>query len=137
MNTIGERLRGERGLMGKITILWFVLLALFVVAAWDTGSILLTRYKVSSAADAAALEAATEYKRSNDVAAAKQAAIDQLKQQMPGAKLTRDGFKLDTTTGNVSVTVTKRASTLVAGRISFLEHYTKAVATGAASPPTL
>jgi uncharacterized membrane protein len=137
LNGIRERLRDERGLMGRITILWFVLLALFIVAAWDTGSILLTRYKVSSAADAAATEAASVYKSTRSVASAKQAALDQIKQQMPGAKMTRDGFKLNPANGSVTVTVTKTAATLIVGRISFLKHYTKAVATGAGSPPAL
>ncbi|MEW6059676.1 MAG: pilus assembly protein TadG-related protein, partial [Actinomycetota bacterium] len=110
MRSAQEHIRDERGLMGKITILWFVLLAVFVVAAWDTASILITRYKVQSAAEAAAVEAATAYKSTNDVEAAKQAALDQIEQQMPGAKLTRDGFKLDPVNGNVTVTVSKRAS---------------------------
>src|SRR5581483_1006832 len=54
-----ERLREERGLMGKIMFVWLALLIVFLLAAWDTGSILLMRYKVSSAADDAAFEAAS------------------------------------------------------------------------------
>jgi uncharacterized membrane protein len=132
---VRDRLSDERGLIGKIAILWFVLLALFVVAAWDTGSILLTRYKVSSAADAAALQAASVYHSTHNIKSAKQAAIDQVRQEMPGAKLARNGFKVDTANGNV--TVTKSASTLIAGRIGFLKHYTRTEATGTASAPTL
>jgi uncharacterized membrane protein len=134
---VRDRLSDERGLIGKIAILWFVLLALFVVAAWDTGSILLTRYKVSSAADAAALQAASVYHSTHNIKSAKQAAIDQVRQEMPGAKLARNGFKVDTANGNVTVTVTKSASTLIAGRIGFLKHYTRTEATGTASAPTL
>ncbi|HZP89653.1 MAG TPA: hypothetical protein VFC04_01510 [Actinomycetota bacterium] len=132
-----ERLREERGLMGKIMFVWLALLVVFLLAAWDTGSILLMRYKVSSAAGDAAFEAASVYKTTHNIDDAKAAALDQIQQQVPGAKLTRDGFVLDPITGNVTITITKRASTLLAGRIGFLKHFTKAVGTGTGSPPTL
>jgi len=132
-----ERLRDERGLMGKIMFVWLALLVVFLLGAWDTGSILLMRYKVSSAANDAAFEAASVYKTTHSLDQAKTAALDQIQQQVPGAKLTKDGFVLDPTTGNVTITITKRASTLLAGRISFLKHFTKAVGTGTGSPPTL
>lgn len=126
----------ERGLIGKILIVWILLGVLLLVAAIDTTQILITRFRVADAAQTAAFEAAATLKTSKgDREAAYQAAIDAVSETDEGAKLTQ--FVIHPETGEVTVTVTKRASTLVAGRIAFTKHLTKAKTTETAGPPTL
>jgi uncharacterized membrane protein len=131
------RLRDERGLMGKIAIVWLVLLVLFVVVAIDTGSIALTRFRVANAADKAAFQAAAEYKDSADRIKAFQAAQRVVDEEAPGAKIPADGFSIDTRTGSVTVTVVRRAWSLVAARLSVTRPYTKVSSSSTSAPPTL
>lgn len=135
MRLPAERARDERGLMGKITLLWLALLILLVIAAIDTASILYTRYKVSDAADEASFQAATVYKDTSNQQAALQAALAKVKELNPGAHLT--AFKVDPQTGEVTVTVTKRSWSLLAGRLPFTEKYVKVVETATNGPPVL
>jgi Flp pilus assembly protein TadG len=131
------RLRGlladDRGLIGKILILWIVLAVVLVVAAYDAGEILYARFKVADAAQAASYDAASTYRDTRDPAVARQAAVDAVGRTDPGAKMT--AFVVDEATGQVTVTVTRRASTLVAHRVGFLRHFTKAKATDTSEPP--
>jgi len=129
--------RDERGLIGKIAIVWLLLLALLVVAAVDVGSIALTRFKVANAADKAAFAAAGEYKDTQDRLKALEAARQIVEEDVPGAKLPDDGFSIDTQTGYVSVKVVDKAWSLVAGRLSYTRPYTKVSATSTSPPPTL
>jgi uncharacterized membrane protein len=131
------RLRDERGLMGKIAIVWLLLLALFVVAAVDVGSIALTRFKVSNAADTAAFQAASEFKDSGDRNKAYEVAVQLVDEDLPGAKVPADAFAIDQRTGEVTVKVVKRAWSLLAGRLSFSKPYVKVSATSTSEPPTL
>lgn len=132
-----ERLRDERGLMGKIAIVWLLLLVLFVVAAIDTGSIALTRFKVANAADEAAFQAASEFKGSADRLKALEAAQQVIEKDVPSAKIPADGFTIDPHTGDVTVKVAKKAWSLLAGRLSLTRPYTKVSASSTSPPPTL
>jgi uncharacterized membrane protein len=132
-----ERLRDERGLMGKIAIVWLLLFVVFVVAAVDVGSIGLTLLKVANAADKAAFQAASEFKDSADRLKALRAAQDVVAEDVPGAKIPADGFSIDPQSGDVTVKVVKRAWSLAAGRLSFTRSYTKVSASSTSSPPTL
>ena len=126
----------ERGLIGKVMILWLVLGALFLVAAFDTAQILLTRYRVVDAAQTAAFDAGSVYQRSKgDRRAAYRAALEAVEETDADAELSR--FVIDAKTGQVTVTVTREAPTLLAARIGFAEGLTHAKATetsGSASP---
>jgi uncharacterized membrane protein len=131
-------LRDERGLVGKIVIVWLVFLAALVLAAFDAGSIALNRYKVTSAASDAALEAANVFKQTGDRSQAYQAAVDLVNEDAPGARIpAKDGFSIDPQTGKVTIIVVKRASTLIAGRIGFLDSLTRAKATETSGPSTV
>ena len=133
-----RELRDEHGLVAKLTILWLLLLAVFVLAAFDTGSIALTRYKVTSAASDAALEAANVFKQTGDRNHAYQAAVQLVNEDVPGARIpAKDGFSIDPQTGKVTVVVVKRASTLIAGRIGFLESVLREKATETSGPSTV
>lgn len=126
----------ERGLIGKIIIVWILLGVLLLVAGIDTAQILLTRFRVADAAQTAAFEAAATLKASRgDREASYRAALDAVAEADAGAKLTQ--FVIDAETGDVTVTVTKRASTLLAGRIALTKPLTKAKTTETAGPPTL
>jgi CBS domain containing-hemolysin-like protein len=131
-------LKDERGLVGKIVILWLVFLAVFVVAAFDAGSIALTRYRVTEAASNAAREAANVFKQTGDRNQAYQAAVELVNQEAPGARIpAKDGFSIEAPTGRVTVVVVKKASTLIAGRIGFLESLTRAKVTDTSGPSTV
>ena len=131
-------LKDERGLVGKIAILWLVFLAVFVVAAFDAGSIALTRYKVTEAASDAAREAANVFKQTGDRNQAYQAAVELVNQDAPGARIpAKDGFSIEPQTGRVTIVVVKTASTLIAGRIGFLESLARAKITDTSGPSTV
>ena len=130
------RISDERGLIGKIAVVWLLLGALLVVAAIDTAQILYARYKAEAAAESAAFDAAVAWRSSpGDRNAAYEAAVGSVERSDPSAKLT--AFTLDPSTGEVTVTVVRRAPTLVVGHLGFLRHLTKAKATQTAQPPTL
>jgi Flp pilus assembly protein TadG len=125
----------ERGLVGKIVLVWIVLAVLLLVAGIDTAEVLLTRYRVADAAQTAAFDAAATLERSRgDRDAAYRAALDAVEQADADATLTR--FVIDAQTGRVTVTVTSRASTLIAGRIGLTRPFTKAKATEVSEAPT-
>lgn len=126
----------ERGLVGKLAIVWLILLALFVVAAVDTGSILYTRFKVADAADAASFEAASTFQQTRSSQQALQAATDKVAELIPDAHIPKNGVVIDPQSGEVTVTVVRRAWTLLAGRIAFTKHFVKATATDTSGPPT-
>ena len=134
MNARG-RLHDQRGLIGKILIVWLLILALFLVASYDTISILYTRFKVADAAQSASFDAASAYKTTRDPAEARKVALTTIQQTASGAKLV--SFVIDPATGDVTLTVSKKAGSILAGRIGFLKHFTKAVSTDTSSPPAL
>ena len=57
-------LRDERGLVGKILLLWLVLLVVLVVGAIDAGSILLARSRAADLAEDASVSAAAAFAQS-------------------------------------------------------------------------
>jgi len=123
----------ERGLIGKILVLWIVLGALLLVAAIDTAQILVTRYRVTDAAQTAAFEAGSAYRSSDgDRRAAYRAALEAVEEADAEAKLSR--FVIDAPTGRVTVTVTRRVPTILAGRIGLTRDLTRARATETAEP---
>lgn len=128
------RAADERGLIGKIVILWLALGMLLLVAGIDTAQILLTRFRVVDAAQEAAFDGAAALRSSRgDRDTSYQAAVDAVRGTDADAKLT--SFAIDPQTGQVTVTVTDRASTLLAGRIAFTRHLTKARATETSEAP--
>ncbi len=128
----------ERGLIGKILIVWLVVLVVLGVGAFDTVKILYARYKVADAAQEASFDAASALEKGGNRQEAYQAAVAAVQQKDPDARIPpKNGFVIDPKTNQVTVTVTKKVSTLIAGRIGFLKKYTKATATDTSEPPTL
>lgn len=118
----------ERGLVGKILVLWLVLGILLALATFDAAQILYARFKVADAAQTASFEAARTLRSSRgDRRAAYEAARSAVSDTDTDAKM-RD-FTIDTASGEVSVTVTKRVSTVLVGRFGLLEELGRATAT--------
>lgn len=132
-----ERLSDQRGLVGKILVVWLLILALFVVASIDTISILYTRFKVADAAQSASFDAASAYKTTHSRTEAEKAALTTIEATAPGARLVPSSFVIDPATGDVTLTVVKKVGTILVGRIGFLRHFTKASSTDTSSPPSL
>jgi hypothetical protein len=130
-----SRARVEDGLVGKLLILWLVAAAVLVVAAVDTGTILLARYRAADAAQSASFEAARAYHTSRSEQAALQTARATVSATDADAKLA--SFEVDRRTGSVTVSVTQHVSTLIAGRLGFTRTFTDVTAkdTSEAPPP--
>ncbi len=129
-----QRLRGERGLVGKFIVIWLAVMVVLGLAAFDTVRILLARYKVADAAQEASFQAAGVLHSSGDRRSALEAALAAVADKDEGARVTQ--FTIDPQTQQVTVTVTKKVSTLLAGRIGYLQGFTKAIAsdTSASGP---
>ena len=134
MNRAPTLAADERGLIGKILVLWIVLGVLLLDAGIDTAQVLLTRFHVADAAQAAAFDAAATLRSSRgDRDASYQAALQAVHDVDADVKLT--DFVIDGQTGQVTVTVTGKASTLLAARIGFTKHLTKAKTTETSGAP--
>lgn len=131
-------IRDERGVTRTLTILWLAVLAAVLVAGFDAGSIGLTQYKVTNAASDAALKAATVFKETGNRTEAYRAAVDVVKEEAPGSRIPdADGFSIDPQTGKATIVVVKMASTLIAGRVGFLESVVRTRAKETSGPATL
>jgi uncharacterized membrane protein len=130
----GEAVRDERGLVGKLAVVYLLVLGLMVLAAFDAGSIALTKYKVTSAAEDAALQGATTFKETGDPNQAYRTAVKHVNQDAPGASIPKDGFAINRANGQVTVTVVKKASTLLTERLGFLKQLVTARATSTSGP---
>ncbi len=132
MRKYPERARNERGLVGKIMVVWLALLVLLGLAAVDAARIAFARYKVADAAEQASFEAASIFEKTQDQSAAYQTALQTVSEIDAGAKVR--SFTVNAQTGEVTVSVSKKASTLLAGR--FFKDLVKATATHTSGPPT-
>jgi ABC-type lipoprotein release transport system permease subunit len=123
--------RDERGLVGKILLVWLLLAVVIVVAAIDAGSILLTRSRATDLAKDASVSAAQALRQSGDEEQAKLAALDTIADADEPVRLKRIGVGRRT----VTVVLVVRADTLVVGRIPFLEDLERVTVSGSASAP--
>lgn len=118
----------ERGLIGKIMVLWLVLGVLLVILAYDGVQIAITRFRVADAAQTAAFESATTLRTTQgDRQAAYQAALDAVAEADPDLRLVE--FVIDQQATEVEVTVSDKAPTLLVGRVGFLRSLAKAKTT--------
>jgi hypothetical protein len=120
----------ERGLIGKILVLWLVILGLVVVAFVDGGSIVLARIRTHDLARDAAFAAEERFSESGKRRPAVRAALETIGEADEDARM----VKLEVSgQGDVTVVVSDRAGTLLVGRFGFLEHLTTATASATAS----
>ncbi len=131
-----NRLHSEQtGLVGKIAVVWLLIGALFLLAAFDGIAIASTTYRVEDLAGNAAAVAALSYKANGKAGDACDAAIAYVTEHDKEAHVPTDGCAIDPDQGVATVTVRKVAGTIAAQRFSFTRDYTQIEATQAASPP--
>jgi len=123
----------EVGLVGRNLIILLLVTLVIGLAAVEGGSILFTQLKLQDTADAAASAASSAYTPSHSVQAARSAAIGAMQESDDGAHLVK--LVVDAT-GDVTVTLKKKASTMVVHSIGFLEHFGIVKATSTSGPPT-
>lgn len=111
--------RDERGLVGKLLVLWLVFLALVVVALFDAGSIVFARLRVADLAQDAAFASAQRFDETGERRQAVRAALASIASSDEDARLSELEISRR---GEVTVVVTDQATTLLAGRIGFLDH---------------
>jgi len=124
-------IRQEAGLVGKILLLWLLLIAVVVVVAIDAGSILLTRSRATDLADDASVSAAEAFGQTGDEQQAKLAALDTLADADEAVRLKR----IDVGRRAVTVVLIVRADTLVVGRIPFVDDLEKLTVSGSTAAP--
>jgi hypothetical protein len=118
------RASDERGMIGKLLVVWLLLLALLGVAAIDATSIVIARFQLSDAATRAATEAAASLNRGSSATEACEIASDSLDEHQPDARRPkRTWCEVDTTERSVTIRLRTDAGTLLAGRLSFTEEF--------------
>jgi Flp pilus assembly protein TadG len=123
----GRRLADESGLLGKGLLVGLIILALLVVAAIDGGAIVVTKTSLSDTTTQAAFDGASAYQTTRDVQQAEQAA------EGDGARLV--SFTLNKQTGDVTVTLAKKAPTVVIQRFSYTKKWGELRETDTSAPP--
>ena len=123
--------RDDRGLVGKILLVWLLLLVVLVVGAIDAGSILLARSRAADLAEDASVSAAAAFAQSGDEEQAKLAALDTIADADEPVRLK----SIDVGRREVSVVLVVRADTLVIGRIPFLDDLGRVTVTGSTAAP--
>ena len=127
--------REQTGLVGKIAVIWLLIGALFLLAAFDGIAIAFTTYRVEDLAGNAATVAAQSYKATGRAGDACDAAIAYVTDHDKDAHVPTDGCAIDPAKGIATVTVRKVAGTIAAQHLSFTRDYTHIESTQTASPP--
>src|SRR4051812_30872710 len=108
-------LQDQSGLDGNIVVFWIIALLLIALLLLDGLSIVLTTFKLSNTAQAAASTAATTFKNVKDPVKACQAAEPALLQDNVAVP-TGDGWcKIDPETGEATIVLKTTASSIVLG----------------------
>jgi hypothetical protein len=113
----------ERGLLGKLAIIWLLVAALIVVGLVDGASILVTRLHLSDIAGQAAIAGSSDFATTHDAQHACAAAGVTIQAADPNVKLGKGFCMIDTEKGDVTITLHKEAKTILVGRLSFTKHW--------------
>lgn len=119
--------RNEAGLVGKIIVVWLLIVGVLGVAVVDAASIAFAHFRLDDAAQVAAVTAATNFRNTHDATSACQAAKQSVQTQSSDAQFPQNFCKVDRATGDVTITLKKTANTLIAGRLSFTRDYTHVI----------
>jgi len=125
------RFRDERGLVGKILLVWLLVAAVIMIGAIDASSILLTRSRAADLAKDASISAAEALRQGGDEEQAKLAALDTIADADEPVRLKR----IDVGRREVKVVLVVRADTLVVGRVPFLDDLERVSVSGSSSVP--
>jgi hypothetical protein len=130
-------LHDEAGLIGKVAVVWIVVLLLIGLLLLDGLSIVLTTFRLSNTAQGAASTAATTYKNLHDIDKACTAAEASLLGDDVPVPENDTWCHIDESTGEATIQLKKTATTIVLGRISFSEDLTKVKVDETAEPSSL
>jgi hypothetical protein len=122
----------ERGLVGKIVVLWLLVLAIASVLALDAGSIVLARFRTSDLAADAAVAAADTFEETGDEEAAKLAALETIEDSSHRARLKR----IRVGRSEVTLVLQSQAGTILVGRIPWFDQLAKVTVTESSAPDT-
>ena len=125
------RFADERGLVGKLLLVWLLVAAVIVVGAIDASSILLTRSRAADLARDASMSAAEALRQGGGEEQAKLAALDTIADADEPVRLKRIGVGRR----EVTVVLVVRADTLVVERIPFLDDLERVTVSGSSSVP--
>lgn len=121
----------DRGLVGKIVLVWLLLAAVIVVIAIDASSILLVRLRTSDLAKDASASAAEAFRQTGDEEQAKLAALDTIADADEQVRLKR----IDVGRREIRVVLVARADTLVVDRIPFVDDLARVTVSGSTAAP--
>lgn len=130
--------RDERGLIGKMLVVWLLILAIAALGILDFVSITTTRFHIADIASQAAQVGATAYRDGGPQGSEKTAcaaAATSIATADPIIKMAR--CTLNTDTHDLTITVRKTAHTIAASHIGFLEKFAKVEDTETAGPSAL
>lgn len=127
-------LHDQAGLIGKVAIVWIVILLVVGLLVLDTISIVLTTFRLSSTAQGAASHVATTYHSGRDVEKACASAEPDLLNDNVNPPNNNTWCKIDTSSGQATITLKTTASSLILGRLSFTRDFTKVEVTEEATP---
>ena len=131
MRAPSRSFRDDRGLVGKILLVWLLLLVVLVVGAIDAGSILLARSRAADLAEDASVSAAATFAQGGDHEQAKLAALDTIADADEPVRLK----SIDVGRREVTVVLVVHADTLVVGRIPFLDDLGRVTVSGSTTAP--
>ena len=120
----------ERGLVGKVIVVWLVLVVLVILAAVDAGSIVLARVRTTDVARDAAAAGAEAFDETGEREDAVQAALTTVADRDEDARV--EDLRV-TKRGKVTVIVMDEAATILVGRFGLLEDLKTVTATEATS----
>ena len=131
MRVPSRTFRDDRGLVGKILLVWLLLLAVLVVGAIDAGSILRARSRAADLAKDASVSAAEALRQNGDEEQAKLAALDTIADADEPVRLK----SIDVGRREVTVVLVVHPDTLVVGRIPFLDDLGRVTVSGSTAAP--
>ena len=129
--------RDESGLVGKMIAVWLIVVVVLGIAAIDTASIAVTKFSISDEASSAASTAANAWRDTSSPQRACNAARASVAADDPDAVVPRDGCVVNQATGQVTVTIRKAATTLLASRLPWTKRFAHPQATETAGPSVL
>jgi uncharacterized membrane protein len=128
--------RDERGFISRTALLFVIIFALLGIVIIDGSALLFSKWQLSDAADAAAIDAAIAYAPSHNEAAAIEAGQATLDDRDSGGTVDAKKTKFDPVTNTVTLVVKEDVSTIFVKRIGPLEKYTHIETTSVGKPPT-
>jgi hypothetical protein len=127
----------ETGLVGKIIVIWLLVVGLLGVIAIDAASILFARFRLADTATVAAVTAANRYRSTRDQDRACGDARSVVERDAADAVMSRNFCRIDRATGEVTIVLRQEANALVADLLPFTEDFTKIVVKETGRPATL